>query len=108
MYKREEKKNLMFKYLFSNQNAPKIHLAISATDRTDFVLSNLYTIAYLTYEQEKVGEENNENSVNFKSAAAYADNPKYTHLAWRLVKHLHPTEIRQLRNYLLFSDEKKE
>jgi hypothetical protein len=80
--------------------APKIHLAISTTDRTDFVLSNLYTISYLTYEEEKEG------AAPQKSAIAYADNPKYTHLAWRLVKHLHPTEIQQLRNYLLFSDEK--
>jgi len=39
--------------------APKIHLAISTTDRTDFVLSNLYTISYLTYEEEKEGKKGN-------------------------------------------------
>jgi hypothetical protein len=98
--------------------APKVNLSVGYTDRTEFILSTLYTITYLTYEEEKGTSFFGPSLLTFfflcfvleghveKRAREFAGDTKYTHLAWRLVNDLDHDEIKQLQNYLLFGDEK--
>ena len=86
-----------------------MHLDVAGTDRTEFVLSTLYTITYLTYEEEKEKEEEKEEvkeGGQERSVESFVKDIKYKHLAWRLVKNMQPEEFKQLQDYLLFSDDK--
>jgi len=82
-----------------SHKAPKtVVITPTPFDNTDYVLSSLYTILYLIKEEEQHGND-------LFSIQSYAQNPKYTHLPWRLIKHLSSFDVKLLRDYLIFPDE---
>eukprot|EP01112_Ceratiomyxa_fruticulosa_P002289 TRINITY_DN1240_c0_g1_i1.p1 TRINITY_DN1240_c0_g1~~TRINITY_DN1240_c0_g1_i1.p1 ORF type:complete len:231 (-),score=37.22 TRINITY_DN1240_c0_g1_i1:123-764(-) len=77
---------------------PKLNVTISPFDSTDFVLSTLYTIVYLLKEENVKGS-------NFPGVRKYSQDPKYSHIAWRIVENLKGDELDILSNYLLMKND---
>jgi len=80
-------------------HVPRLAIKVSPLDDTSFVISTLYTICYLISAEESTGKK--------AIIANYSNQPKYSHIAWRLVENLSPTEADQLRDYLVFSSERR-